>query len=278
MSKKSTFIITIDGPAGVGKSTVGKIVAKRLHFHYLDSGAIYRALTLKAITKKVNLADRNALIRLAKRTRIKFRQTDSGTRVYLDNKNVTKLIRRPELTAQVYQLANLAGVRKEVNRIQQTIVSGKKYVVEGRDTGSIVFPDAPVKFYLGASHAERALRRHRELEILQDRDEKQRHHSAPMSPWEAGRPDAASGHRSAGAGEHGLAYKKVLDEIRLRDRRDKARSVAPLVQPRDAIAIDTTHLSINQVVVQILHHIARLAIQRKNEFRRSGLRQSRLRR
>ncbi|MBI4711998.1 MAG: (d)CMP kinase [Planctomycetes bacterium] len=275
MSNKSTFIITIDGPAGVGKSTVGKIVAKRLHFHYLDSGAIYRALTLKAITKKVNLADRNALIRLAKRTRIKFRQTDSGTRVYLDNRNVTKLIRRPELTAQVYQLANLAGVRKEVNRIQQSIVSGKKYVVEGRDTGSVVFPDAPVKFYLDASHAERALRRHRELEILQDRDEKQRHHSAPMSPdghrGEAGHPDS---HRDAS--EHGLAYKKVLDEIKLRDRRDKARSVAPLVQARDAIAVDTTHLSINQVVVQILHHIARLAAQRRNNFRRSGLRQSRL--
>jgi len=214
-------IITIDGPAGSGKSTVAKGVAKRLGFTYLDTGAMYRAFTLKAIKEKIDLEDADRLIALIKKTDIKISpQPDGSLKVMLDAKDVTVQIRKPLVTKKVSFVARIPGVRREMVKLQREFGRKNNIVVEGRDIGTVVFPSAPFKFYLDASPEERARRRQAE----------------------------------SGSGPTLAAVKSSLSR---RDSIDSSRDVAPLHAARDAEIIDSTSMSIDEVVCFIVKAVLR---------------------
>ena len=215
------LIIAIDGPAGSGKSTVSKIVAKKLALLYIDTGAMYRALTLKAMRRGVNLDDEDALVSLAKSTKIGLEEKDK-LYVFLDGEDVSLAIRTPDVTANVKYIARVPGVRHEMVALQRSI--GQKHggaILEGRDIGTVVFPNANYKFYLDASPEERAKRRCKEL-------------------IEAGQKASVDG---------------VKKDILTRDNSDMKRSVGALKKSDDAISIDTTSLSIDGVAEKILSYI-----------------------
>jgi len=216
------MIIAIDGPAGSGKSTVSKILAKRLKLVYLDTGAMYRALTLKALRIKMNLEDRTALEFLARSTDIDLCEADGHLKVIMDGEDVAGLIRTPELTNNVKYVARVPGVRSEMVKVQREIGARSGAVLEGRDIGTVVFPDADYKFYLDADVAERAGRRYKELkESGQDVD-----------------------------------LEDIKKDVILRDESDMNRSVGALKKAPGAISIDTTKLSIDEVVARLLSFIA----------------------
>lgn len=215
------LIIAIDGPAGSGKSTVSKIVAKRLALLYIDTGAMYRALTLKAMREGIDLGDENALVSLAKSTRVGLEEK-GRLYVFLDGKDVSLAIREPDVTANVKYVARVPGVRCEMVALQRSI--GKKRggaVLEGRDIGTVVFPDADYKFYLDASPEERAKRRCKELIELGQK----------------------------------ASVENVKEDILTRDDSDMKRSMGALKKADDAVFIDTTGLSIDGVTEKILSYI-----------------------
>jgi cytidylate kinase len=214
------LIIAIDGPAGSGKSTVSKGIAKRLGLLYLDTGAMYRALTLKAMRRHVDLNDEMALVTLAHSTKIDLKD-DESLKVFLDREDVSLLIRTPEVTANVKYVARVPGVRREMVRMQREIGAVKGAVLEGRDIGTVVFPDASYKFYLDADPEERARRRHKELKLL----------------------------------GQVVDFASLKRDIIQRDESDMKRAVGALKKADDAIAVDTTHLGIDQVVEKLLLHI-----------------------
>jgi CMP/dCMP kinase len=215
------MIITLDGPAGAGKSSVSKALAKRLNFTYLDTGAMYRALTLKALRLKVDLANEAALVELAKKTKIDFKEMADGLHVMLDGEDVAEAIRSTEVTNNTFYAARTAGVRELMVGWQQAIGKGRSIVTDGRDQGTVVFPDAEYKFYVDADFEERVGRRQRELQ--------------------------ASG--------------KTVDLVQLRadmhdrDQKDFTRAVGPLKKADDAITIDSTGLTVDGTVEVILKHI-----------------------
>jgi len=208
------MIITIDGPAGTGKSTVARLLAKRLEYRYLDTGALYRAITYQALKNKIAADETARLTKLLKSISITFKEGNVSQQVMLNGKNLTKQVRKPFITNNVYQYAELPLVRRAMLKIQRRIGRTSSIVAEGRDLGSVVFPKADIKFYLDASAKERALRRYKEL-------------------------------RQKGMK---ASYNKVLKEIKIRDRRDTTRKLAPLRMVKDSIRVDTTNLSIQQVV------------------------------
>jgi cytidylate kinase len=214
--KTDAVIITIDGPAGSGKSTVSKILAKKLGLLYIDTGAMYRALTLKAMRAGVNLEDEDALTGLAKSVKIKL-EGRSDLKVTLDGEDVSVEIRKPEVTANVRYIARTPGVRKEMVKLQRALGRSSGGVLEGRDIGTVVFPDAKYKFFLDASEEERAKRRNKDLVIL-------------------------------GASEDVERTKKDIIE---RDASDINRSVGALKKAGDAVYIDTTGMTIDEVVGKI---------------------------
>ncbi|HPM42474.1 MAG TPA: (d)CMP kinase, partial [Candidatus Omnitrophota bacterium] len=160
MQKPSNgLVIAIDGPAGSGKSTVSKRIAKALGILYIDTGAMYRALTLKAMRHHLDMNDAERLSELARSTEIELEEKSGELKVYLDGEEVSGLIRTPELTNNVKFIARVPGVRHEMVRLQRMAGELKSAVLEGRDIGTVVFPDADFKFYLDASVEERANRR-----------------------------------------------------------------------------------------------------------------------
>ena len=221
--KRENLVIAIDGPVGSGKSTVTKLVAKKLGLLYLDTGAMYRALTLKAMRRKTDLEDEKALIELAKATdiRLEFNPKADKTKVLLDGEDVSLQIRTPELTENIKYIARVPGVRECMVKMQRALGEKNGAVLEGRDTTTVVFPDARYKFYLDASLKERARRRYEELISL---------------GMEA-------------------SLKEVEDAARKRDISDKTRKVGALKQAKDASYIDTTKMTINEVVERILSEI-----------------------
>ncbi len=222
--RRRRFVITIDGPSGTGKSTAARNLAKRLGYLYLDTGAMYRAVALKAVRRKVRLTDRRSLAQLADRSAITFRLGSGGrAQVLLDGKDVTRAIRSPEISDVASQVATIPGVRRALVRQQRAIGRAGGVVAEGRDTGTVVFPDAPLKFFMSAGLAQRAKRRFEELK--------------------------ASGHR--------VAFAQVLKEIRERDRRDQQRSISPLRPARGAVRIDNTRLQPDQVLAKLIDYVAR---------------------
>ncbi len=211
------MIISIDGPAGSGKSTVARLLSERLKFFYIDTGAMYRALTYQAIKEKVNLEDEKELHKLARRTKIELRNEDKNRRVFVNGKDVTKKIRIEELTKKVFYIARSPDVRKIMVKNQREIAKRRNVVIEGRDIGTVVFPNADLKIYLDASLKERARRRYKELKEKGER---------PI-------------------------LSKIEKEIRVRDNYDKNRKVAPLKKAKGALYLDTTSLSIDEAVNSI---------------------------
>lgn len=220
--KTSNFkVIAIDGPAGSGKSTVARILAKRLGFFYVDTGAMYRAITYKFIQKNLSLEDKSEIIRLAKNSQILLKNTSKGLKVYLDGKDVTEDIRNPEITKYVSEISAIPQVRREMLVQQRKIALRRNCVVEGRDIGTVVFPKAFKKFYIDADFSERVKRRLRELK---ERDKN-------------------------------LTLKQIEDDLKKRDKIDSSRECAPLRKADDAIYIDTTHMTIEEVVDEMLSKI-----------------------
>jgi len=212
-------VIAIDGPAGAGKSTVAKRLAKELGFTYLDTGAMYRALTLKALRSQVKLDDEQALIALAQRTTIDFQDHQGqALTVLLDGQDVTTAIRSEEVTNNTFYIARAPGVRGMMVDWQRQIGQKNNIVVEGRDIGTVVFPQATKKFYLDANFEERSKRRIKEL---QDK-------GVPVDDQE------------------------LKNELQIRDTKDMTRPVGPLKKADDAILIDSTFMTIDDVVHKIL--------------------------
>lgn len=210
--------IAIDGPAGAGKSTVARRVAQRLGYLYIDTGAMYRALTLAAQRRGVSPHDEDALAKLARVLTIAFAADGDGQRVLLDGEDVTDAIRAPDVTAEVSHVARHPMVREVMVEKQRELAKDGGIVMDGRDIGTHVLPNADVKIYLTASIDERALRRQREME--------------------------ARGYR--------VDLETVKEEIARRDRLDSERAVAPLQKAADARLLDTTGLSVDDVVEEIL--------------------------
>jgi cytidylate kinase len=204
------MIITIDGPAGAGKSTAARGLARRLDFEYLDTGAMFRAVGLAATRRGLSPDDPAALSGLLADLRLEM----PPGRVLLDGEDVTTAIRSAEAAAAASRVAVLAAVRRALAVQQQIIARGRDMVCEGRDQGTAVFPDAAVKFFLVADPHERARRRHRDL--------------------------VARGER--------LTFEQVLAAQEERDRRDAGRDIAPLRPAADALIIDTTHLTPDELL------------------------------
>jgi len=219
--KKIKMVVAIDGPAGSGKSTVSKMVAKRLNLLYIDTGAMYRALTLKAMNKKVDLKDEAELVKLAHSTRIDLEESGGSLRVILDGEDVTGLIRTPELTNNVKYIARVPDVRHEMVKLQRAIGERSGAVLEGRDIGTVVFPDAKYKFYLDADVGERVRRRHKEL-------------------TESGQ---------------NVSLEDIKKDVVVRDESDMKRPVGALKRAPDAISVDTTALTIDEVVERLISYI-----------------------
>jgi cytidylate kinase len=211
-------IITIDGPAGAGKSTVGKMLAQRLKYLYLDTGAMYRAVALRAKEQGISPEDEAGLKRLCRGLDITFQEHAAGQRVICQGEDVTAKIREPEIGGLASAVSMKRPVRQAMVRLQRIIGAAGKVVAEGRDTGTVVFPRAKFKFFLDADLRERAHRRHRE--------------------W-VGKGLAAE-------------VKKVEKEIRERDEQDSFRELAPLHPAADARHIDSTGISAEEVVQKII--------------------------
>jgi CMP/dCMP kinase len=216
MEKKLS--IAIDGPAAAGKSTVAKIVAEKLSYIYIDTGAMYRALTYKAISEKIDLDNEKALYETLLATEIKLVPSINGQFVYLDQQNVTAEIRSGIVTNSVSTVAKQQKIREEMVRRQQKLAEGGGVVMDGRDIGTHVLPNAEVKVFLLASVEERAIRRHAEN-------------------LEKGFPSNLD---------------QLKEEIARRDKIDSERAIAPLKKAADAVEIDTTSLDIADVVEKIM--------------------------
>ncbi|MGD8628795.1 MAG: (d)CMP kinase [bacterium] len=214
-------VVTIDGPAGSGKSTTARRVAAELGYIYLDTGAMYRAMTAKALRKGIDLDDPGALARLARDTDIAVRPAPDGTRVILDGIDVTDEIRTPEVTKASSPVSAAAGVRERMVELQRQVGAGGGIVAEGRDIGSVVFKDAEVKIYLDASLACRALRRKKELEA---------------------------------AGTQ-VTLENMMKDIALRDAYDSSREHSPLMIPEGAIIVNTTDMSIEDQVKRVVEEV-----------------------
>lgn len=210
------IIIAIDGPAGAGKSTIARRVAAKLGFIYIDSGAMYRALGLWALRAGVPLEDAQRLEQLAAAAQIEFEP--GGARVLLNGEDVTDAIRTPEVASAASIVSVYGGVRRALVAQQRRIGAEASVVMEGRDIGTVVFPEADVKIYLDAAPEARVQRRLREMD-------------------ERGQTQAAE---------------QVAAEIQQRDRRDRQRAEAPLVQAPDAVYLDTTHMTIEEVEQAVL--------------------------
>lgn len=216
------MIIAIDGPAGAGKSTVGKRTARKLGFLYIDTGAMYRALTLKAIEQGISVNDEPAIIRMAENTVIDLINKEDGSlAVMLDSRDVSKEIRQPRITQLVSDIAKIKEVRRIMVCLQRKLGKQKNSVLDGRDIGTVVFPDADRKFYVDADFKERVRRRFEELK-------------------ETGQA---------------ITFEEVEADLHNRDTIDSTRAVAPLKRADDAIYLDTTKMSIDEVVEAILTRI-----------------------
>lgn len=224
MKDRDHIIIAIDGPAGAGKSTVAKEVSRSLSFLYIDSGAMYRAVAWKTIDRNVDLGDKVAISKIAENMELVLRPADGGVRVFVDGEEVTQEIRAPEVTDVSSRVATIPAVRIALVERQREMGRSSDVVMEGRDIGTVVFPDTPFKFYLDASARERAQRRKKDLDL-------------------AGYP---------------VDIEQLEQEVVDRDNRDKTRSMSPLQKVEDATVIDSTAMTIDQVVDTIINHVNNL--------------------
>ncbi|HDL4415883.1 TPA: (d)CMP kinase [Mannheimia haemolytica] len=216
------IVITVDGPSGAGKGTLCQALAEKLGFDFLDSGALYRITALSAIKKEVPLDDEEKLAEVGRNLDIQFLPENGEIQVILEGENVGDLIRTAEAGQNASKVAAFPLVREALLERQRAFSSEKGLIADGRDMGTVVFPDAQIKLFLDASAEERTKRRVKQLQ------------------------------------EKGFNanFDEILAEIKERDFRDRNRSVAPLVPAKDALLLDSTHLSIEDVINQALNHIA----------------------
>lgn len=216
------FVVTIDGPAASGKSTVARLLAERIGATFLDTGAMYRAVTWAALEDGLDLADEAQLAGVIDRHAFAFEAIAGEMKVLVDGTDVTARLRNPELTTQVRHVASSPAMRAKLVEMQRQFARRHKRVVaEGRDQGTVVFPDAAAKFYLVADAAERARRRHAELDAKGVPADLEQLHQAIVS----------------------------------RDASDEGRTVGPLKPAADAIVVDTTELSIEEAVERLAERV-----------------------
>ena len=217
-------IVVIDGPAASGKSTTARLAAQALGWLYLDTGAMYRAVTVKVLRAGVALDDRDAIAKLAAQAEIQLQPAEKGVRVFLDGREVTEEIRLPEVDRAVGPVCEIAAVRERMVALQREVGRDGGLVAEGRDMGTVVFPDAPLKFYMNASIEARALRRMADLQAK------------------------------------GIAtdLEMLKADIEARDARDSQREHSPLRAASDAIHVDTTSLTIADQVALVVEKVRAL--------------------
>ena len=215
------FVVAIDGPAGTGKGTVTKIIAEKLNLIYIDTGAMYRAVCVKALNNNIEPEDIENIKKMLENISIKLSIKDGKQQVLLDGKNITDEIRTPKVDSYVAKFAAIKEVREKMTPLQREMKNEGNIIMEGRDIGTVIFPDAEVKIYLDATVEERANRRYKQnLEKGID-----------------------------------CTYDEVLKSIKERHILETTREIAPLRQADDAIYVDTTELSIEEVVEKIINII-----------------------
>ena len=214
------ILIAIDGPAGSGKSTTAKLVAEKLGYVYVDTGAMYRAITLRVLNSNIDPSNRDEVEKAAENSSVVLNDGTGNFRVMLDGKDVTEEIRSEDVTKNVSLISSYPGVRRIMVNKQREIGEGKGCVLDGRDIGTVVFPDADLKIFLVADVMERARRRQEEL--------------------------STSGKE--------LPLVQVVRELKERDRKDSTREMSPLRKADDAIEIDTTNLTIAKQVETVLNY------------------------
>ena len=214
-------VIAIDGPAGSGKSTVAKILASRLGYTYLDTGAMYRAVALLVKENDVDLSDKKAIRDLCRTMKIRFYWNKGIQQVFLGERNITDDIRNSYIDMLSSKVSAIKEVRDEMTALQRKMAQGNNIVAEGRDMGTVVFPNAKIKFFLTASFDVRVKRRFLERK-------------------KKGEP---------------VSFEQIREELKKRDRQDESREIAPLRPAKDAIIIDTTDMSIEEVVDKMLSYI-----------------------
>ena len=215
-------IITVDGPSGAGKGTLCYALAEKLGFDFLDSGAIYRITALDALKKQVNLENEDAVAEVGRNLNVQFVPDNGEVNVILDGENVGDQIRTAEAGQNASKVAAFPKVREALLQRQRNFACEKGLVADGRDMGTIVFPESQVKLFLDASAEERAKRRVKQLQLK----------------------------------GFNANFEQILGEIKERDYRDRNRAVAPLVPAKDALVLDSTHLSIDEVIRQALGYIS----------------------
>ncbi len=219
MTDSKRIIIAIDGPAGAGKSTVAARLARRFHLLNLETGAMYRAFALKALKSHISPDDAEALERLATSTSIRLEASESGNRVFLDGVEVTSRLRDTPVTEAASRVSVHPAIRKWMVALQRKLGESGRIVMEGRDIGNAVFPDADVKIFLDADPEVRSQRRYEQIEAT---------------------PAATT-----------VKPESVLKEIRERDQRDRTRALSPLKPAADAVVIDSTTLTLEQVIERV---------------------------
>lgn len=224
MSGGEVPVVTVDGPSGAGKGTVARMLSQCLHWHLLDSGAIYRILALASARAGVATQDVEALVRIARSMEVAFEVEEGGEpQVLLDHQDVTRAIRSGSCSERASEVAALPQVRQALLQCQHDFRRPPGLVADGRDMGTIVFPDAFVKIFLTASVEERTQRRYKQL-----------------------KEQGLSGNLTA-----------LLEDIKARDERDRTRTASPLVPAPDAIILDTTGMTVNEVVNAVLSQVRR---------------------
>lgn len=226
--KKKGLVIAIDGPAAVGKSTMGKLIAREFGLLYIDTGAIYRAITWKVLNNNINVYDEDTISKLVSNTYITIEEKNRYSlkdfyRIFVDGKDVTEEIRNPGIDQNVSHIARLPKIRRQLIYLQRKLAEKGDIVMEGRDIGSVILPKADIKLYFTASEEERIKRRYKEL-IDQG---------------------------------YNIDYGEVKKQIVQRDEIDRKRKYAPLIKAKDAILIDSTAKSIEEVKDNILKIISK---------------------